>query len=62
MTGWMTFQVDSPGTVLISTLLDILALDILGLDILGRFRADVGKRREICPNPLKFHINSLSLS
>ena len=31
----MTFQVDSPGTVLISTLLDILALDILGLDILG---------------------------
>ena len=33
----MTFQVDSPGTVLISTLLDILALDILGLDILGRF-------------------------
>ena len=31
----MTFQVDSPGTVLIRTLLDILALDILGLDILG---------------------------
>ena len=31
----MTFQVDSPGTVLISTLLDILVLDILGLDILG---------------------------
>ena len=31
----MTFQVDSPGTVLVSTLLDILALDILGLDILG---------------------------
>ena len=31
----MTFQVDSPGTVLISTLLDILALDISGLDILG---------------------------
>ena len=31
----VTFQVDSPGTVLISTLLDILALDILGLDILG---------------------------
>ena len=31
----MTFQVDSPGTVLISTLLDILALDILGSDILG---------------------------
>ena len=31
----MRFQVDSPGTVLISTLLDILALDILGLDILG---------------------------
>ena len=30
-----TFQVDSPGTVQISTLLDILALDILGLDILG---------------------------
>ena len=30
----MTFQVDSPGTVLIITLLDILALDILGL---GRF-------------------------
>ena len=41
----MTFQVDSPGTVLISTLLDILALDILaldilGLDILGRFCSD----------------------
>ena len=35
MTVLMTFQVDSPGTVLISTLLDILALDILGLDILG---------------------------
>ena len=31
----MSFHVDSPGTVLISTLLDILALDILGLDILG---------------------------
>ena len=31
----MTFQVDSPGTVLISTRLDILALDILGLDIMG---------------------------
>ena len=36
----MTFQVDSPGTVLISTLLDILALDILGLDFLGRFHVD----------------------
>ena len=31
----MTFQVDSPGTFLIITLLDVLALDILGLDILG---------------------------
>ena len=47
----MTFQVDSPGIVLVSTLLDILALDILGLDILGldilgldilgRFRAEL---------------------
>ena len=31
----MSFQVDSPGTVLISILLDILALDNLKLDILG---------------------------
>ena len=31
----VVFQVDSPGTVPIITLLDILALDILGLDILG---------------------------
>ena len=31
----MSFQVDSPGTVLISILLDILALDNLRLDILG---------------------------
>ena len=51
----MTFQVDSPGTVLISTLLDILALDILGLDIsglaiLGRFLEYViFMSRNLCP-------------
>ena len=28
-------ELDSPGTVLISTLFDILALDILEVDILG---------------------------
>ena len=42
----LTFQVDSPGTVLISTLLDILALDILGLDILGMIR--MAPTRNIC--------------